>query len=216
MSSSFRFKRERDTARNNNSNSQSRIGNYNFNVSTSELVAILKGMGDKGNVHAARKTSKVTITNGKRVRHVLEGHIIVFDDEDTNDLIISHNDALVISLLVHDTNVKRVLIDPGRSANIILLRVVNEMQMNDQIILKARSLSGFDNSSVVAKGEIILATFVEGVIKDTKFQAVDADMAYNIILGSPWIHDMDAVASTLHWVIKFPSQWRIRQIRGDQ
>ncbi|XP_075106950.1 uncharacterized protein LOC142179947 [Nicotiana tabacum] len=64
---------------------------------------------------------------------------------------------------------------------------------NDALAL---SLFGFDNSSVVTKGEVVLATFAEGVIKDTKFQLIDADMAYNIILGRPWIHDMHVVPST--------------------
>ncbi|XP_070042366.1 uncharacterized protein [Nicotiana tomentosiformis] len=104
----------------------------------------------------------------------------------------------------------------GSSMNIILLRVVNEMQMGDKIVPKERSLSGFDNSTVITKGEIVLTTFVEGVIKDTKFQVIDTDMTYNVILRRPWIHDMDVVPSMLHQVIKFPSQWGIRQIRGDQ
>ncbi|XP_070010934.1 uncharacterized protein [Nicotiana sylvestris] len=33
------------------------------------------------------------------------------------------------------------------------------------------------------------------------------DMAYNMILSRPWIHEIDVVPSTLHQVIKFPSQW---------
>ncbi|XP_070040885.1 uncharacterized protein [Nicotiana tomentosiformis] len=160
--------------------------------------------------------SKVTVTHRKRLRQVLDGDSITFDDEDAYSLVIPHNDALLISLLVHDTNVKRVLIDPGSSVNIILLRVVNEMQANDKVIPKARSLSGFDNSSIITKGEVVLAMFAEGVIKDTKFQVIDADMTYNIIMGRPWIQDMDVVPSTLHQVIKFPSQWGIRQICGDQ
>ncbi|XP_070053980.1 uncharacterized protein [Nicotiana tomentosiformis] len=106
----------------------------------------------------------------------------MFDDEDMDGLMIPDNNALVISLLVHDTNVKRVLIDQDRSVNIILLRVVNEMKVNDKIIPKAWSLSGFDNLSIVTKREAMLATFEEGVIKDTKFQVIDADMTYNIIL----------------------------------
>ncbi|XP_070004527.1 uncharacterized protein [Nicotiana sylvestris] len=165
---------------------------------------------------AAKKTSKVTVTHGKRIHQILEGESITFDDEDADGLMIHHNDALVISLLVHDTNVKRVLIDPGSSVNIILLRVVDEMQSNDKMIPKAQYLSGFDNSSVITKGEVMLAIFAEGVIKDTKFQVIDVDMAYNIILGRPWIHDIDVVSSTLHQVIKFPSQWGICQIREDQ
>ncbi|XP_019230141.1 PREDICTED: uncharacterized protein LOC109211095 [Nicotiana attenuata] len=142
---------------------------------------------------AMKKTSKVTVTHGKRVRQVLDGDSIMFDDEDADDLI-----------------------DPGSSVSIILLRVVREMQANDKVIPKALSFSGFNNSSINTKGEIVLATFAEGAIKNTKFQVIDADMAYNIILGRPWIHDMDFVPSTLHQVIRFPSQWGIRQIRGDQ
>ncbi|XP_070009839.1 uncharacterized protein [Nicotiana sylvestris] len=100
--------------------------------------------------------------------------------------------------------------------NIILLRVLREMQAKDKLISKAHTLSGFDNSSVVTKGEVILTTFAKGVVKDTKFQLVDMEMAYNMILGRPWIHEMDAVPSILHQVIKFPSPWGICQIRGDQ
>ncbi|XP_009785901.1 uncharacterized protein [Nicotiana sylvestris] len=154
-------------------------------LSQKRTVNVITGVEEVNGVTymEATKTSKVTVTHEKQVRQVLEEDNIMFDDEDTDDLIIPHNDTLVISLRVHDTNVKRVLIDPGSSVNIILLRVVNEIQENDRIIAKSRSLSGFDNTSVVTKGEIILATFAEGVKKDTKFHVVDADMAYNIILG---------------------------------
>ncbi|XP_070015783.1 uncharacterized protein [Nicotiana sylvestris] len=147
----------------------------------------------------ANKISKVTVTHGKRVRHVLEEESITFNDADADGVLTPHNDALVISLLVHDAKVKRVLIDSGSSVNIILLRVLNEMQGEDKLVPKAHTLSGFDNSSVVTKGEV-----------------VEMEMAYNMILGRPWIHEMDVVLSTLHQVIKFPSPWGIRQICGDQ
>ncbi|XP_070026145.1 uncharacterized protein [Nicotiana sylvestris] len=100
---------------------------------------------------AANKVSKVTIIHGKRVRHVLEEESITFDDADADDVLSPYNDALVISLLVHDTNVKRVLIDPGSTVNIILLRVLREMQAKHKLIPKVHALSGFDNSSVVTK-----------------------------------------------------------------
>ncbi|XP_009764768.2 uncharacterized protein [Nicotiana sylvestris] len=165
---------------------------------------------------AANKVSKVTITHRKRIRHVLEEESITFDNADADGVLTPHKDALVISLLVHDTNVKRVLIDPGSSVNIILLRVLHEMQAEDKLVPKAHTLSGFDYSSVVMKGEVTLTTFAEGVVKDTKFQVVEMEMAYYMILGRPWIHEMDAVPSTLHQVIKFPSPWGIRQIYEDQ
>ncbi|XP_019237580.1 PREDICTED: uncharacterized protein LOC109217766 [Nicotiana attenuata] len=106
--------------------------------------------------------------------------------------------------------------ESGSSLNIILLRVVNEMQANDKLIPKARTLSGFENSSVITKGEIILTTFAEGVVIDTKCQVIELDMAYDMILSRLWIHEMDVVPSTLHQVIKFPSQWGIQKICGNQ
>ncbi|XP_019260960.1 PREDICTED: uncharacterized protein LOC109238918 [Nicotiana attenuata] len=130
----------------------------------------------------ARKISKVTVTHGKRVRHVLEEESITFDDADADDVITPHNDAL--------------------------------MQAEDRLVPKAHTLSGFDNSSVVTKGEVTLTTFA--VVKEMKFQVVEMEMTYNIILGRPWIHEMDDVPSTLHQVMEFPSPWGIRQIHGDQ
>ncbi|XP_070002898.1 uncharacterized protein [Nicotiana sylvestris] len=186
--------------------------------SPKRTVNVISGGEDINSViyTAANKISKVTITHGKWVQHALEEESITFDDVDADVILSPHNDALVISLLVYDTNVKRVLIDPGSSVNIILLRVLCEMQAEDKLVPKAHTLSGFDNSSVVTKGEVILATFTEGVVKDTKFQVVDMEMTYNMILGRPWIHEMDVIPSTLHQVIKFPSPWGVCQIRGDQ
>ncbi|XP_070035676.1 uncharacterized protein [Nicotiana tomentosiformis] len=261
-SSSSRFRKDQGE-RNIEANTNANIGDYNFNMSTSELVTVLRSMGDKvrwpkemrsnpnrrnldfwcefhndhghrtsdyrllqGEVEyllkqgylmelfsekgkqayiknrqeplkppspkrtinvinggeevngitytVARKTTKFTITHGKRTRQTLEDGNITFDDADADGLMIPHNDALVISLLIYDTNVKRVLID---------------------------------------QGETELSTYAEGVIKETKFQVIDTYMAYNVILGRPWIHDMDVVPSTLHQVIKFSSKWGVQQIR---
>ncbi|XP_070015163.1 uncharacterized protein [Nicotiana sylvestris] len=113
----------------------------------------------------ANKISNVTFTQGKWVRHVLEEESITFDDADADGVLSLHNDALVITLLVHDTNVKRV-IDPGSSVNIILLRVLREMHAKDKLIPKAHTLSGFDNSSVVMTGEQ-LQNPVEGTTTQT-------------------------------------------------
>ncbi|XP_070029577.1 uncharacterized protein [Nicotiana sylvestris] len=168
--------------------------------SPKRIVNIISGGEDVKGISytAANKISKVTITQGKRARHVLEKDNITFNDEDADGILTPHNDALVISLIIHDTNVKRVLIDPGSFMNIILLRVLREMQVEDKVIPKAHTLSGFDNSSVLMKREVTLTIFAEGVVKDTKFQVVDIEMAYNMVLGRPWIHEMDVVLSTLH------------------
>ncbi|XP_070013044.1 uncharacterized protein [Nicotiana sylvestris] len=163
------------------------------------------------------KTANCRLLQGEVVHLLKQGYLTeLFSEKDADGVLTPHNDALVISLIVHDTNVKRVLIDLWSSVNIILLRVLHEMQAEEKLVPKAHTLFGFDNSSVVAKGEITPTTFTEGFVKDTKFQVVEMEMAYNMILGRPWIHEMDVVPSTLHQVIKFLSSWGIHQIRGDK
>ncbi|XP_075083532.1 uncharacterized protein LOC142167266 [Nicotiana tabacum] len=79
---------------------------------------IFGGNEINGVTFSAAKKMKVSITHSKRLREVAEDYI-TFTEEDANGLLLAHNDALVISLNVLDFKIKRVLVDPGSSANII-------------------------------------------------------------------------------------------------
>ncbi|XP_070054480.1 uncharacterized protein [Nicotiana tomentosiformis] len=137
-------------------------------------------------------------------------------EEDADGLLLPHNDALVISLNALDFKIKRVLVDPGSSANIIQWRVLEQDKLTGSIILVTKLLTGFNLASVTTRGEILLLTNAEGVMKITLFEVVDCDMGYNIILGRPWLHEMKFVPSTYHQLMKFPIPEGIKQIRGDQ
>nr|XP_016506642.1 PREDICTED: uncharacterized protein LOC107824407 [Nicotiana tabacum] len=66
--------------------------------SPKRTINVITG-GDKVNdvtYTTAKKTLKVMVTHGKRVRQVLDGDNITFDDEDADGLMIPHNDALVV------------------------------------------------------------------------------------------------------------------------
>ncbi|XP_070057287.1 uncharacterized protein [Nicotiana tomentosiformis] len=107
--------------------------------------------------------------------------------------------------------VKRVLIDPGSSANIIRSRFVNQLGLQDQIVPAAWILNGFNMAS-----EIILPINVAGTTQETKFHVIEGDMRYNVLLGRPWIHNMKAVPSTLHQMLKFPTPDRVKIVYGEQ
>lgn len=52
---------------------------------------------------------------------------------------------------------------------------------------------------------VVLPIRIGPIEKDILFQIVDAGpLAYNILLGRPWIHEMQAVPSTYHQCVKFP------------
>nr|XP_016434368.1 PREDICTED: uncharacterized protein LOC107760775 [Nicotiana tabacum] len=158
---------------------------------------------------------KVTLTHGKRLWEVAEDDI-TFTEEDTDELLLPHNDVLVISLNVLDLKIKRVRVDPWSSANIIQLRILEQSKLTRSIIPATKLLVGFNLASVTTQEEILLPTNAEGVIKTTLFKVVDRDMGYNIILGRPWLYEIKVVPSTYHQLLKFLTPEGIKQIKGDQ
>ncbi|XP_019231027.1 PREDICTED: uncharacterized protein LOC109211885 [Nicotiana attenuata] len=102
----------------------------------------------------------------------------------------------------------------GSSANII--QCAGTSQANWKHHSGQKLLAGFNLDSVKTRGEILLPTNAEGVIKTTLFEVVNGDMGYNIIFGRPWLHEMKVVPSTYHQLLKFLTPEGIKQIIGDQ
>ncbi|XP_059301892.1 uncharacterized protein LOC132053808 [Lycium ferocissimum] len=151
------------------------------------------------------KFKRVTTRSEKRDRLALVEDCITFDEADADNTQFSHNDGLVITLRILDTDIKRVFVDQGSAANIINIRVIEEMKLTSKIIHKSIMLTGFNNSTERTLGEIILPVVAGGVELQTAFSIMSSAMAYNMIVRRPWIHAMKAVPSTYHQVIKFPT-----------
>ncbi|XP_070029522.1 uncharacterized protein [Nicotiana sylvestris] len=84
---------------------------------------------------------------GKRVWHVLEEDNITFNDADADGVLTPHNDVLVISLIVHDTNVKRVLIDPEIPPE-VMTHKLNEDPSYPHVKQKKRKQRTFKNQVI--------------------------------------------------------------------
>lgn len=84
------------------------------------------------------------------------------------------------------------------------------------MLKKTTTLVGFTGETKRTIGEISLPTYAQGVNLLEKFLIIDGDSTYNIIMGRPWLHDLKAVPSTYHQVLKFPTSWGVEKILGDQ
>lgn len=164
------------------------------------------------------KCTKVSIVMEKRsrVQDYIPKGTLSFIDEDVEGIMQPHNDALVISVLTNKTQIKRVLIDPGSSANIIRSMVVEQLDVQDQVVPATLVLNGFNMACETTKGKITLPVNVAGTIQETKFHIIEGDMRYNALFETPWIHNMRAVPSTLHQVLKFPIPEGIKTIYREQ
>ncbi|XP_075103602.1 uncharacterized protein LOC142178171 [Nicotiana tabacum] len=206
-----------DKAKNNYSRSQDNAEPSRIREDPPRLTInmIFGGNEINGVTFSAAKKTKVSVTHSKRLREVTEDDI-TFTEEDADGLLLLHNDALVISFNVLDFKIKRVLVDPGSSANIIQWRVLEQAKLTGSIDPATKLLAGFNLASVTTRGEILLPTNTEGIMKTTLFEVVDYDMGYTIILGRPWLHEIKAVPSTYHQLLKFPTPEGTKQISGDQ
>ncbi|KAJ9566630.1 hypothetical protein OSB04_002596, partial [Centaurea solstitialis] len=146
----------------------------------------------------------------------LDAMAITFDQDDTQGVHRKHHDALVIQLTIGNCSTKRILIDEGSSANVIFADTLKFMRIErSEIVRRSTTLIGFNGDPMNTLGEIILPVFAKGINKQTKFNVVDCQSAYNVILGRPWIHEMKAIPSTYHQKIKFPSPWGIQEIASE-
>ena len=57
---------------------------------------------------------------------------------------------------------------------------------------------------------------IEGKEVIVTFIVVRLFSPYTAILGRPWIHAMKAVPSTLHVKVKFPTEYGVAMVRGNQ
>ncbi|XP_059635889.1 uncharacterized protein LOC132278079 [Cornus florida] len=134
---------------------------------------------------AAHKLRKISSVNA-----IASGSISIgFGDGDLSRVQLPHEDPLVISLLVANCMIKRVLIDPGSSANIITKTVFEQLEIPSSSIRPTSSpLMGFDGIRVDPLGVIDLSvTAAKRTLKEN-FVLTEIHPSYNLIMGRGWIH----------------------------
>ncbi|XP_059635727.1 uncharacterized protein LOC132277904 [Cornus florida] len=130
-----------------------------------------------------------------------------------------HEDPLVVSLTVAKCLVRRVLIDPGSSANIMPRDTFNQLEIKqDQLKSTGNPLLGFDGKRVEPVGTVEVAVHAaERVLMET-FVVVEIHPSYNLLMGRGWIHRVRGVPSILHQVMRClaPDGTKVIDIHGDQ
>ncbi|XP_013613572.1 PREDICTED: uncharacterized protein LOC106319734 [Brassica oleracea var. oleracea] len=186
------------------------------------VIHVISGSSEISGVsHAPAKKSTWNAKNGleetKPKRVLLGTDEISFTAKEQEKVLTPHHDALVISLTVVNCLVKRILVGNGSSSNFIFQAEYKDLGLEeDALTRRITPLIGFSGEVKQTAGEITLPVYAERVNMSIKFLVVDCDSSYNMILGRPWIHGMGAVPSTLHQMVKFPTPWGIKAIRGDQ
>ena len=63
---------------------------------------------------------------------------------------------------------------------------------------------------------VMVGDYPQQITKNVTFLVVNCSSAYNAILGWPALNSWKAVTSTYHLMIKFPTDYGVRELRGSQ
>ena len=90
----------------------------------------------------------------------------------------------------------------------------------ERLIPTNAPLIGFEGIRVFPLGAVTLFVMVgdypQQITKDVTFLVVDCSSTYNAILGRPTLNSWKAVTSTYHLMIKFPTEYGMGELRGNQ
>ena len=90
----------------------------------------------------------------------------------------------------------------------------------EQLVSTNAPSVGFGGTRVFPLGAVTLSVMVgdypQQITKDVTVLMVDCSSAYNAILGQPTLNSWKAVTSTYHLMIKFPTDYEVRELRGNQ
>ena len=90
----------------------------------------------------------------------------------------------------------------------------------DQLRPLNSPLVGFGGMKVQPMGTVTLPVVVgaypQQITKDVNFLVVDFSSSYNTVIGRPTLNSLKAVTSTYHLSIKFPTEYGVGKVQGDQ
>ncbi|XP_050213946.1 uncharacterized protein LOC126665250 [Mercurialis annua] len=181
-----------------------------------------------GTIHmingAGHSSSTIRRKQKREVMNIRETYMppVIFDVEDYEHVKALHNDALVVTTIIENWNMERILIDEGSAAN---LMTNDAYKMLGGTAARLRRvpipLSGLGSPSINPLGAVTLEVIIgpeRGINKKVMslFNIVDMELTYNAIIGRPFLHESALVTSIRALAMKVPTEKGMVTLRGDQ
>jgi len=141
---------------------------------------------------------------------------------DLHDVVPHDNDPVVISVVTVGRKVHRVLEDQGSLVNIMFWSTFNKLQLSPDLLRPYTGcLYGFAGEQVEVRDYLELrTTFTDGTASRTenvRYLVVNANSAYNILLGRSSLNMLRRVSSARHMKLKLSDlSGKVIVIKSDQ
>ena len=121
---------------------------------------------------------------------------------------INQDDPMVVSIIIANFMVSKVIIDQGSSTDILYWKTFQRLEVSPNTIHPhVGPLLGFASERVETRGYVhLMTTFGQGQ-KCTiiRYLPVDADTSYFALINSKTLNELGAIVSMLHLKTKFPT-----------
>ena len=147
---------------------------------------------------------------------LMDAYYITFTSDTVHVFCMPHDNALVVTLPITNCEVK-IFVDSGSSIDELFVPTLEKMGIDKSQIEKTSViLTGCNRKSTPTVCTIKLPVSSSRENKMSNFLVLDCPYAYNIILGRPWIHKMQAIPSMHQQVVPSPTKKGIKEVRSDQ
>nr|CAN67790.1 hypothetical protein VITISV_041882 [Vitis vinifera] len=110
---------------------------------------------------------------------------------------------------IFDFDVRRILVDPSSSTDLLQVSVIKQMGFSPSNMEKPGwILSGFNGASTTSLGNIVLPVQADPVTLNVQFSIVEDLSPFNAILGSTLLHGMKVIPSTYHQMVSYLTEDR--------
>ncbi|XP_074376720.1 uncharacterized protein LOC141718238 [Apium graveolens] len=169
----------------------------------------------------AREVFNINPSTAKRPRANPSPVIYFSDDDYCSGLIEGHQDALVITTRVGNNTVKKMLVDNGSSIDVLYHHAFSRMDIGDRRLENSQTpLYGFTGNEVHMVGTVDMPVLFGSppcqVWKVVKFHVISVSSSFNAILGRTTITALRAITSISHLKMKFPTDFGVGEMIGDQ
>ena len=108
------------------------------------------------------------------------------------------------------------LVDDGSALNVCHLKIASCLGLNiEDFVPTNQHVRAYDNNRREVLGTITLELTIGPMVKKVDFQVLNIASCFNVLIGRPWIHDTEAVPSSLYRKVRFPHERAIVTIYGD-
>ena len=151
------------------------------------------------------------------VSHMTANNYLTFTEEEIPSEGRGHNKALHISVKCMNHFISRMLVDNGSSLNVMPKTTLNKLNGEGiHLCPSTMVVRTSDSSKREVIGEVELPIQVGPCTFEIVFQVIDILLAYNYLLGRPWIHTAGVVPSTLHQKLKFVIDDKLIIVSGEE